>query len=136
MAKEYITKSHMVKDEDGTKRKVSVDYRVDADFVPTSISEICVEFMIEYCFAHGEGDWLDDEASKKVQITTKKGTVSERNTPFVTLRAKFTEKFFPEIIKGEKEKGPSTLDKIRARKAQIAKQSNFYSSLDRIYRQR
>lgn len=94
MAKqEFITKI-------SGKEKKEITYRIDADFTPTDINDICIEFMENYCIAKKETEWLVDTVSKR--IVDKKG--KERDYPFVSLRADFVKKFFPEIIKGEDKK--------------------------------
>lgn len=97
MAKpEYITKVTTKKDEEGNNVKVETKYRIDADFVPSSINEVCLEFMMNYCKAKKEGAWLIEKAN--TTITDKQG--KERDYPFVNLRADFMNKFFPSALKG------------------------------------
>ena len=107
---EYITKTvtHQETtyklDENGkkvkdklTRTKEDVTYRVDSAFVPNDISEICLEFIENYCEAHDEIDWLCDTVSKT--ITDKNG--KKRDYPFVNVRADFVKTFFPDIVKGK-----------------------------------
>lgn len=96
---ETITKVKYVKDKvTGEKKKVETTYNVSADFVPKEISEISAEFIENYCVANKETKWLVSEVQKT--ITDKQGKV--RDLPFVSLRAEFTKKFFPSIIKEKK----------------------------------
>ena len=89
MAAEYITKL-VSRKKDGATVKEEVKYRVDADFVPENPNQVCLEFMMNYCKAHNEGDWLIATASKT--IPGKNGTT--KDYPFVSLRADFMNKFF------------------------------------------
>lgn len=107
---EYVTKKKIVKGE-----VVETIYRIDADFVPTKVNDISVEFIENYCVAKGETAWLVETATKKSYTTTKKedGVKKEvviecDNYPFVNLRKDFVEKFFPQIIKGTKKKTEET----------------------------
>lgn len=103
MAEKYITKSKKVKGE-----KVETTYRIDADFVPQSANEICMEFVENYCVAHNEIEWLLEEVNiTAYAVIRDKGKPTERtevvkcdNYPFVNLRKDFIAKFFPKIIKG------------------------------------
>ena len=107
---EYITKTvtkqktlYKVNEEgkkvkDKTVRtKEEVQYRIDAAFQPSDISEICLEYIMNYCEANNEGDWLLDVSQK--QITDKND--KKRDMPFVNLRAEFVKTFMPSIIKGD-----------------------------------
>lgn len=104
MAAEYITKKKKVKGE-----VVETTYRVDAGFKPSEISEVCIEFIENYCVANKKIDWLLEkvnttsyEVERKDKETGAKfmETVQCDNYPFVNLRKDFVEKFFPSIIKG------------------------------------
>lgn len=99
---QFITKTHKSKGEE-----VSTTYRIDADFIPTQISDICQEFIENYCVAHNELEWLIGVATKKVQFEKGKDgekKVVEQANPFVSVRAEFAKKFFPSIVKGSAHK--------------------------------
>lgn len=106
-----------VKDENGKFqwKQVSKKYRVDADFVPTAVEEICIDFIDNYVEANDEGEWLVSELMKKE--TYKKGDKKgqEKEISFVTLRSAFAHKFFPEIIKGAGTKEESFRSKLLAK---------------------
>ena len=104
MAAKYITKSKKVRGE-----LVETTYRVDADFKPTEVNEISMEFIENYCVAKGEIAWLLEtvntsayEVKRKDKETGEMVTevVKCDNYPFVNLRRDFVLKFFPKIIKG------------------------------------
>ena len=120
---EYITKTvthqktTVEVDESGkevkkvTRTKEDVTYRIDAAFVPSDISEICLEFIENYCEANNQIDWLVDTVSKT--ITDKKG--KKRDYPFVNVRADFAKTFFSDIIKGDKNEAPTMKARILAK---------------------
>ena len=58
MAEQWITKSKKVNDE-----TVETKFRVDADFIPKKANDICMEFIMNYCEANNETDWLLDEVN-------------------------------------------------------------------------
>lgn len=97
MAEQYITKRKKV---DG--KVVETKYRIDADFIPSSVADISSEFIENYCVAKGEIDWLVAEVNKtSFEKTNKDGTkktVECDNYPFVNLRADFVHRFFPSIL--------------------------------------
>lgn len=126
MAKaETITKTQKrVNKETGKKEVKKIEYRIDASFVPEKVSDICMEFIINYCKANGAEaiKWLKDIANKK---ETQERTSTDKNgekitktvevhTPFVSLRTAFAEKYFPDIIIGKSKGGKSYLDIINA----------------------
>ena len=74
MAEQTITKTH--KNKDGTV--VSKTYRVDPEFVPTSINDICEEFMINYVIATGNQDWLAQQYKEKEDVIAKKTTKNRK----------------------------------------------------------
>ena len=112
MAKvEKIIKKHTVKDEAGNSITKEVEYRIDADFVPEKASEICNEFIENYCVANKKIDWL--VAKVQETITDKNG--KEKDLPFVNLRADFVKEFFPSIIIGTKKKGDTFKERILAK---------------------
>ena len=104
MAAKYITKTKKVRGE-----IIETTYRVDADFKPAEVNEICMEFIENYCVAKGEIAWLLETVNTsayEVERTNKetgekfKEVVKCDNYPFVNLRRDFVKKFFPKIIKG------------------------------------
>jgi hypothetical protein len=104
MAMEYITKSKKVNGE-----TIETKYRVDADFVPKEIADICMEFIENYCVANNQIEWLVKTMNiTEYKVTRNKGkkdeyieTVKCDNYPFVNVRRDFVMQFFPKIIKGE-----------------------------------
>lgn len=102
MAEQWITKSKKANGE-----TVETKFRVDADFIPKKANDICMEFIVNYCEANNETDWLVDEVNissytveRKDKATGKTYTkvVECSNYPFVNLRKDFIEKFFPKLI--------------------------------------
>lgn len=101
MAEKWITKSKTVKGE-----VIETQYRIDADFTPSKIGEISMEFIENYCVANNAIGWLLEEVNiTTYSVTRDKGKPTERkevvttdNYPFVNLRKDFAEKFFPSII--------------------------------------
>lgn len=117
------------KKKDGTISETI--YNIDADFIPSAINEICIEFIEAYCEANNKIEWLVETVSKKksfevpvyakgkkdkdgnkIQIGTKVRTV---DYPFVSIRADFVNEFFPSILKGEPEKELTIKEKILAK---------------------
>lgn len=107
------------KKKDGTT--ATKDYRVDADFVPTAIADIHIDFIENYCVANNATDWLLEEVNISEYTTTKKNketgemetkTIKCNNYPFVMLRADFAKKFFPSIIKGDAPKKETAKDRF------------------------
>lgn len=112
MAEKYTVVKHKVKklDEHGNPVKndkgnyvwetVEKKYRVDADFEPKAIDEICADFIDNYVEAHNEGEWFVGvlEQKETYQKGEKKG--KEKEISFVGIRSAFANKFFPQIIKG------------------------------------
>lgn len=92
---ETITKKVTKKDENGNKIVKEVTYVIDPSFVPSDPSQICMEFIINYCEAKGAEaiEWLCDTFEKK--HTNKNG--KETEYPFVMIRRDFCVKFFPAI---------------------------------------
>ena len=98
-----------------TKRKdgtiVKNEYRTDAEFKPTKIADIHIDFIENWCVANNETKWLVDTISISEYTTTKKnketGAMETKTIkcpngyPFVMLRADFAKKFFADIIKGK-----------------------------------
>lgn len=107
MAETYITKTKVVKGE-----TIKTQYRVDAEFEPETIGDICMEFIENYCVANNQIDWLLDEINiTEYTVIRDKGKATEYeevvkcdNYPFVNLRRDFVEKFFKKIIKGDDDK--------------------------------
>ncbi len=112
-----IEKRVKKKDKDGNEIKdnngkfvyetIATKYRVDAEFVPSAIGEICDDFMDNYVEAHNEGAWfvsqLEMKEPKKVRVKQADGSFieEEKMVPisFMTLRSNFAKKFFPNIVK-------------------------------------
>lgn len=127
MAEKYTIIKHKVKKLDELRNPIKNDrgnfiwetvekkYRVDADFKPTSIDEICFEFIDNYVGAHNEDEWFVSVLEQKE--TYKKGVKKgeEKDISFVTIRSAFANKFFPEIIKGTPERELSFRDKMLAK---------------------
>lgn len=122
MAEEFIT--NVSTNKKGEKKEIK--YRVDADFVPTEIKEICIEFIENYCVANGKTEWLAETLDKKTThkhqkgdkegqvITDKNGKPKLFSYSFPEIRADFAKEFFGDIIKGETPKD-SKLANLRAR---------------------
>ena len=124
-AETIIKTQKRVNKETGKKEVEKIEYRIDASFVPEKVSDICMEFIINYCKANGAEaiKWLKDIANKKEtqeRTSTDKKTgekitkTVEVHTPFVSLRTAFAEKYFPDIIVGKSKGGKSYLDIINA----------------------
>ena len=127
MAAKYTVIMHKVKklDENGNPIKnekgnfvwenVEKQYRIDAGFKPTSIDEICAEFIDNYIEANDEGEWFVEllEKTETYKKGEKKG--QEKEISFVSIRSAFAKKFFPEIIKGATEKELSFREKMLAK---------------------
>ena len=94
---------------------VEKEYRVDADFKPKAIDDICAEFIDNYIEANDEGEWFVGilESKETYKKGEKKG--QEKEISFVTIRSAFAKKFFPEIIKGTPEKELSFREKMLAK---------------------
>lgn len=127
MAKEETIVKRQQRVDKKTRKKVIEDitYRIDASFVPEKVSDICMEFIINYCKANGAEaiTWLKDIANKEElqeRTSTDKNTgekitkTVKVHTPFVSLRTAFAEKYFPDIIVGKSKGGKSYLDIINA----------------------
>ena len=107
MDEKVITKSVYRKNKETGKRElVEITYRQDAEFVPTSIKEICAEFMVNYCIAKGEEDikWLKGlyEKEEKKSVVDKNGkenykTVRAYNDRQIVVL--FAHNYFPKCIK-------------------------------------
>lgn len=104
MAEQYITKTHKNK----AGEEVKVEYRVDADFIPTEVSQITEEFIQNYVIAKGETAWLvaqysemEEAVAKKDSRGKKAGQKYKQRKSFVSIRSAFVEKFFADIIKGK-----------------------------------
>ena len=103
MAAKYITKVVDVfnKNENGKKVKAGtkeVTYRIDADFVPTAMADICQEFIENYCKAKNEMEWLLEQVNET--ITDKNGKIRDKG--FVAIRSEFCDKFFKDLRASEK----------------------------------
>jgi hypothetical protein len=116
MAAEYITKESTNKKGE----KKLIQYRVDAEFKPKEINDICKEFIENYCVAKNETEWFVNTISKPFVYSKgeKKGYIDEKKDyPFVAVRADFVKKFFPEIlkVKEEEEKKPTWKEEMLAK---------------------
>ncbi len=102
-----------------------IQYRIDAEFKPTAIKEICIECIENYCVANGETAWLLAELDAKTThkhkngetITDKDGQPKLFSLSFPEIRSDFTNKFFKEIIKGE----PETVSKLEELRKRLSK---------------
>lgn len=121
MAEQWITKEYekTLKDENGKVLKdengktltetVKNKYRVDVDFEPEKASEICGEFIDNYCIAKGKEDieWLINLTEKEVEVTIKngknKGKVKKQKISDLEIRKEFVNKYFPKLKAKEKE---------------------------------
>lgn len=94
----------------GEKTATEIKYRIDADFVPSASSEICMDFIENYCVANNKTDWLVDVVQKTKPVKDKDGidTGKVRDYNFIEIRAEFVDDFFPQI-KGKKPKKKQTL---------------------------
>lgn len=117
---EYITKK-TTKGKGENKKTVETTYRVDPDFVPSGINEICAEFIENYCAANNAIDWLLEKVNTKIEVERKQkdGTtkVVTMDYPFVSLRSDFANKYFPQIIKGDKKEELSLKDRLNKKYA-------------------
>lgn len=124
---EYEVKK--VRKKDGSFAETK--YRIDASFIPAAVNEICDKFIINYCIANNEEEWLFNElnatetatANKDRKVTAvvngikqknynvKAGESYEQPKSFVSLRSDFANKFFPDIVKGSSTK-TSPLDEF------------------------
>lgn len=115
-------KGKVVKDANGNSIKVTKKFRVDADFKPKKIDDICIEFIANYCKANKQKEWFMETVNKKTTAKKKvkdengkptgEVTIEEIDYPFVNVRADFANKFFPSIIKGTPEKQPTIKDRF------------------------
>lgn len=114
----YVVKEHKDKKTGETIKK---SYRIDPGFVPTSVDEICIEFIENYLEANDKLAWGDEVASRTETVhykTGKKaGTTEEKPISSMTFKKLFVEEFFPGIIKGTAEKKPTFRDRIKAKAA-------------------
>lgn len=102
MAEEYIEITH--KNKSGEVK--TIKYRVDPDFVPKKLADICEDFIQNYCIAKDEINWLDKQYASKETFTVKKdkrtykgvvyekGEEYEADKTFISIRKDFAEKFF------------------------------------------
>lgn len=104
---------------DGKTAQVEATYRIDVDFVPSEINEICEEFIQAYCVAQGDTEWLVEQYTKKIdcKIRDKEDKkkivkIEKREQPFINIRKNFAEKYFPGCIKGQPEKVLSIREKF------------------------
>lgn len=121
MAEQWIKKEYekvlkdengnVLKDENGKKltETVTNKYRIDVDFVPEKASDICGEFIDNYCIAKGKEDieWLINLTEKEVEVTIKKGkNKGEKRKQKISdleIRKEFVNKYFPDLKAKEKE---------------------------------
>lgn len=106
MKEEYIIKTS--KGKEGEIKETR--YRIDADFKPKKIGDICQEFIANYCEANNQGEWLLDTIDKKE--TDKHG--KEMDISSMSIRKAFVLQFFPDILKG-KDKAPTWKEQMKAR---------------------
>jgi hypothetical protein len=114
MDEKVITKSVYRKNKETGKRElVEITYRQDAEFVPTSIKEICAEFMVNYCIAKGEEHikWLKDlyektEEKSVVGKDGKEGKITVRAYNDRQIVVLFAHNYFPKCIKKNIEPKP------------------------------
>ena len=113
---QYITKKKKVKGE-----VVETTYRVDAAYKPAEISDICIEFIENWCVANNKIEWLLEKVNTTSYVVERKDknsgekyteTVTCDNYPFVNLRRDFVESFFPSILKGKAATAETFKDKI------------------------
>lgn len=97
---EYITKISKKK-VDGEIKLIEKTYRIDPDFVPTSTSDICVEFIENYCVAHDQIAWLVGELSTPRKQILKDGKERTAEITAIQLASIFYKKFFPKTSKSE-----------------------------------
>lgn len=102
MAEKYISITH--KNKKGEEK--TINYRVDADFVPKKLDEICEEFIQNYCLAKGKEEWLDKQYESKETFEVKtskrtyrgveytKGQKYEADKSFISIRKDFAKEFF------------------------------------------
>jgi len=104
MSAQYKTIKHKNKDD----KEVEITYRVDADFKPTALSEICEEFIQNYCIANDKIEWLTEQYNSTETFTVKSterkikkdgkelkvGDTYEAPKSFVSIRSAFGAEFF------------------------------------------
>ena len=95
--------------------EVSKEYRIDADFVPNAVEDICIDFIDNYVEANNKGEWLVNELMKKETYKKGKKKGEQKDISFVTLRSAFVHEFFPAILKGAGQKEESFRDKLLAK---------------------
>jgi hypothetical protein len=95
----------------GKTAQVEATYRVDLDFVPDDINDICEEFIQAYCVAQGDEAWLYEQYTTKIDCKIRDKDdkkkiikVEKREQPFINIRKNFAIKYFPTCIKGKPEK--------------------------------
>ncbi len=128
MAAEYIEIKH--KNKDGKEK--TIKYRIDADFIPKKLGDICEEFIQNYCLDKGETDWLDkqydstevfevksDKGKKFDGVKYVKGDKYTAPKSFISIRKDFAEKFFD--IKKKEEKTKTGRDKWAEKKKKAKK---------------
>lgn len=127
MAIKEIIKTHKVKarDESGNFIKdekghfvweeKEIRYRIDPDFIPEKIEDICSEFIDAYVEAHNQGEWFVDVLNRKEEIKNGKNKGKFKDISFVGIRSAFASEFFPSIIVGKAEKELSFRDKMLAK---------------------
>ncbi len=129
MAEQYIEIKH--KNKSGEEK--TIPYRIDADFVPSKLDEICEEFIQNYCLAKGQEEWLDKQYNSKEEFTVKaeggktvggkkykQGEKYIAEKSFISIRRDFGKEFFG-IEKKEEEPKVKGRDKWKAKKEAKAK---------------
>ena len=105
MAEQKITKKY--KNKNGEVKETT--YRIDADFVPKKATDICDEFINNYCKAQGVEavKWLLGKRKEKVIATKEKTNLEtneietiefERKLTALEIRKAFIEKFLTIIF--------------------------------------
>lgn len=130
---EFITIAHKVKVKGDDGKPIRKDgkfvweekktkYRIDPDFIPSKVDEICEDFIQNYCDANGKEEWLEEQYNS-TETRKKKvdGKVVEETQPksFVSIRSAFMDEFFSDIRKSNSGKAETKREAwLKKRKAQ------------------
>lgn len=96
MAKQTLTKVYYSKDkETGKSIKHETVYRIDPDFTPKAIGDICAEFIDNFMETRPDEDkeWLGALVSEDV---------NGKPPSFFVIRSRFAERFFPAVMDAPK----------------------------------